>query len=228
MLQRLIEWDQSLFRVLNNTHTLFWDHFMWIYTQKYTWIPLILSLLYILFRKNWKEALLVTVAIALAITLCDQFASGLCKPYFERFRPARDPEFSQFVQIVNGYRGGRYGFISSHAANSFGAVALLALLFRNRLFALSGILWAIINSYSRIYLGVHYPGDILAGAIAGILIAYLVYECLNTTRRYLLTRNWLSDKQSPYRHDRDIYIPTGVIYLSVIGIALYSIGEVCF
>lgn len=134
VLQQLIEWDKSVFLTLNNVHTPFWDIFMWIYTDKLTWIPLILSLLFVLFRKNWKEALLVCVAIALTITLCDQFASTLCKPYFARFRPAQDPDFSPFVQIVNGYRGGRYGFISSHAANSFGAVVLLSLIFRNRLF----------------------------------------------------------------------------------------------
>lgn len=83
-------------------------------------------------QKNWKEALLVCVALAITITCCDQFASTLCKPYFARLRPARDPELSEFVQIVNGYRGGRYGFISSHAANSFGAVVLLSMIFRNK------------------------------------------------------------------------------------------------
>lgn len=112
ILQQLIEWDKELLLFLNSMHTPFGDKFMWVYTGKYTWIPLILSLLFVLFRKNWKEALLVCVALAITITCCDQFASTLCKPYFARLRPARDPELSEFVQIVNGYRGGRYGFIS--------------------------------------------------------------------------------------------------------------------
>ncbi len=222
VLQQLIEWDKSVFLTLNNVHTPFWDIFMWIYTDKLTWIPLILSLLFVLFRKNWKEALLVCVAIALTITLCDQFASTLCKPYFARFRPAQDPDFSPFVQIVNGYRGGRYGFISSHAANSFGAVVLLSLIFRNRLFTITAILWAIINCYSRIYLGVHYPGDILCGTIAGIIIAYIIYMMWKKSRNLLLKKKILIDEQSPYQEDSDIKIATAVIYLSILVIGGYA------
>ncbi len=222
VLQQLIEWDKSVFLTLNNVHTPFWDIFMWIYTDKLTWIPLILSLLFVLFRKNWKEALLVCVAIALTITLCDQFASTLCKPYFARFRPAQDPDFSPFVQIVNGYRGGRYGFISSHAANSFGAVVLLSLIFRNRLFTITAILWAIINCYSRIYLGVHYPGDILCGTIAGIIIAYIIYMMWKKSRNLLLKKKILIDEQSPYQEDSDIKIATAVIYLSILAIGVYA------
>lgn len=222
VLQQLIEWDKSVFLTLNNVHTPFWDIFMWIYTDKLTWIPLILSLLFVLFRKNWEEALLVCVAIALTITLCDQFASTLCKPYFARFRPAQDPDFSPFVQIVNGYRGGRYGFISSHAANSFGAVVLLSLIFRNRLFTITAILWAIINCYSRIYLGVHYPGDILCGTIAGIIIAYIIYMMWKKSRNLLLKKKILIDEQSPYQEDSDIKIATAVIYLSILVIGGYA------
>lgn len=222
VLQQLIEWDKSVFLTLNNVHTPFWDIFMWIYTDKLTWIPLILSLLFVLFRKNWKEALLVCVAIALTITLCDQFASTLCKPYFARFRPAQDPDFSPFVQIVNGYRGGRYGFISSHAANSFGAVVLLSLIFKNKLFTLTSILWAIINCYSRIYLGVHYPGDILCGTIAGIIIAYIIYMMWKKSRNLLLKKKILIDEQSPYQEDSDIKIATAVIYLSILVIGGYA------
>ena len=222
MLEQLIEWDKTVFLFLNHTHTPFWDHFMWIYTGRLTWAPLIVALLFVLFRKNWKEATLVVVALALTITLCDQFASTLCKPYFARFRPAQDPDFSPLVQIVNGYRGGRYGFISSHAANSFGAVVLLSLIFRNRLFTITAILWAIINCYSRIYLGVHYPGDILCGTIAGIIIAYIIYMMWKKSRNLLLKKKILIDEQSPYQEDSDIKIATAVIYLSILVIGGYA------
>lgn len=227
-MEQLIEWDKAVFLFLNNTHTPFWDHFMWIYTGRLTWVPLILSLLFVLFRKNWKEALLVVVALALTITLCDQFASSLCKPYFARFRPAQDPEFSSFVQIVNGYRGGRYGFISSHAANSFGAVVLLALIFRNRLFTITAIVWAIVNCYSRIYLGVHYPGDILAGTVAGIVIAVIVYAIGVKIRHRLWVKHILRQRQSPYYKDPDIVLSTIVICLSVVSISAYALVQVYF
>lgn len=227
-MELLIEWDKAVFLFLNNTHTPFWDHFMWIYTGRLTWVPLILSLLFVLFRKNWKEALLVVVALALTITLCDQFASSLCKPYFARFRPAQDPEFSSFVQIVNGYRGGRYGFISSHAANSFGAVVLLALIFRNRLFTITAIVWAIVNCYSRIYLGVHYPGDILAGTVAGIVIAVIVYAIGVKIRHRLWVKHILRQRQSPYYKDPDIVLSTIVICLSVVSISAYALVQVYF
>ena len=228
MLEQLIEWDKTVFLFLNNTHTPFWDHFMWIYTGRLTWAPLIVALLFVLFRKNWKEATLVVVALALTITLCDQFASTLCKPYFARFRPAQDPDFSPLVQIVNGYRGGRYGFISSHAANSFGAVVLLALIFRNRLFTRTGIVWAAVNCYSRIYLGVHYPGDILAGTIAGVVIALLVYIMWKRVRHILWQRHRLSQRQSLYRNDSGITIATTVIYLSVVAISVYALVAIYF
>ena len=228
MLEQLIEWDKAVFLFLNNTHTPFLDHFMCIYTGRLTWVPLILSLLFVLFRKNWKEAVLVVVALALTITLCDQFASSLCKPYFARFRPAQDPEFSPFVQIVNGYRGGRYGFISSHAANSFGAVVLLALIFRNRLFTITAVVWAIVNCYSRIYLGVHYPGDILAGTVAGIVIAVIVYAIGVKIRHRLWVKHILRQRQSPYYKDPDIVLSTIVICLSVVSISAYALVQVYF
>lgn len=228
MLEQLIEWDKTVFLFLNNTHTPFWDHFMWIYTGRLTWAPLIVALLFVLYRKNWKEATLVVVALALTITLCDQFASTLCKPYFARFRPAQDPDFSPLVQIVNGYRGGRYGFISSHAANSFGAVVLLALIFRNKVFAVAGILWAVVNCYSRIYLGVHYPGDILAGTIAGIAFAWLIYIMWKKVRRILWRKDILPGRQSPYLKDPGIAIATAVIGLSVVCISVYACIAVYF
>ncbi len=228
MLEQLIEWDKTVFLFLNHTHTPFWDHFMWIYTGRLTWAPLIVALLFVLFRKNRKEATLVVVALALTITLCDQFASTLCKPYFARFRPAQDPDFSPLVQIVNGYRGGRYGFISSHAANSFGAVVLLALIFRNRLFTITGLAWAAVNCYSRIYLGVHYPGDILAGTIAGVVIALLIYIMWKRVRYMLWQRHRLPQRQSPYCKDPGIAIATTVIYLSVVAISVYALVAIYF
>jgi len=107
--------------------------------------------------------------------VCDQVASSFFKPLFERFRPTHHPDFKEMVDIVNGYRGGRYGFISSHATNSFGLAVFISLLFRHRRVTISVVCWALLNSYTRIYLGVHFISDILAGIIVGTILAFLLY-----------------------------------------------------
>lgn len=175
-IQQLISLDQELLLKLNGSDSLFWDGFMWIATSTSTWIPVAAALLYVIFKNNKiKEALLLVGMLALVITLADQISSGLCKPYFARFRPTQDPELMYFIDIVNGYRGGRYGFTSSHAANTFAVAIFLSLVIKS--WSLSGILiiWAALNAFSRIYLGVHYPGDILFGTLTGIGVSIFVY-----------------------------------------------------
>lgn len=152
-IQQYIALDKKLLLNLNGSNSLFWDGFMWVATSTYIWIPTAIILLYIIIKNNKIQETLLTIAmIALVITLADQIASGVC-----------------------GYRGGRFGFISSHAANTFALTVFLSLLFKNKSLTFMLIFWATLNSYSRIYLGVHYPGDILFGTLAGCLIGYLMY-----------------------------------------------------
>ena len=125
---------------------------------------------------------LIVVLLALLITASDQISSGLLKPLVHRLRPTHDAALAPMVDTVFGYRGGQFGFPSSHAANSFALFTFTALLVRNWGYTLSMLLWASVFSYSRIYLGVHYPGDIVCGALLGVfvgLVFYLVYEALN-------------------------------------------------
>lgn len=184
MIEKLNELDTSLFLWLNGFHSPFWDKVMWFISGKVEWAPLYIALLaYVIYKYRWKS-IWIFVAIALLITLADQISTEVFKKGIERLRPTHNSEIRDLVHIVNNYRGGMYGFVSSHAANSFAVAIFFTLLLNKRWFTISIILWASIVSYSRIYLGVHYPGDILGGAILGILLAYLVYYLLS----YILKR----------------------------------------
>lgn len=176
-METLIELDESLFFFLNGLHSPWMDTIMYYASEKYTWLPLYAFLLALIIREYGWQTIAWLVAIALAITLADQITSGFMKPFFERFRPSRDPEFAEgLVHIVNDYRGGRFGFASSHAANSFATATILHLILRPA-YRYTGWLFvfAAFVSYSRIYLGVHYPGDVLVGGLIGAGGAWLSY-----------------------------------------------------
>ena len=194
--QPYIEFDQQLLLLLNGSDSLFWDGLMWIATSTYIWIPLAIILLYIIFKNNTtKESFIILGLLILLVILSDQISSGFCKPFFARYRPTQDPELMYMIDIVNGYRGGKYGFISSHASNTFAIATFMALVLRNSSSIASLFVWAILCTYSRIYLGVHYPGDILFGIILGISIAsalYILYQFLQ--RKYLVQSRYISNQ----------------------------------
>ena len=119
MLEEILKYERNAFFFLNGSDSPFLDHFMWLFSGKIVWIPLALIIICTLaYKKNWRETVFILLAIALTITLCDQFASHICKPIFHRFRPTHHPDFMEEVKVVFGYRGGRYGFISSHDLNN--------------------------------------------------------------------------------------------------------------
>ncbi|MEE1090205.1 MAG: phosphatase PAP2 family protein [Paludibacteraceae bacterium] len=170
--------DTSLTLAINSCHSPFFDNFFYIYTQTWTWIPAILVLLVWMWRKWGVRSLYVVAGIALCILLSDQISSSLLKPLVARLRPTHNPEIADLIHIVNGYRGGRYGFVSSHAANAATFVTFTALIFRNRYYSILLSLWAFLTAYSRVYLGVHYVGDVLCGALIGVLVGMGVYFVL--------------------------------------------------
>lgn len=173
----LIHIDERLLLIVNNAHSPFFDSVMWLISDRWVWVPFYIFLAYLLFRRmSWKRAALCLVAIGLVIFATDQTCATLIRPEFERLRPANlDNPLSSLVHVVNGYRGGRYGFPSCHAANTFALAVYMSLVFRNWRFTVAMILWACIVSYSRMYLGVHYLGDIISGAIVGSLYACLFH-----------------------------------------------------
>lgn len=174
----LLEFDKVITLAINSCHSPFFDNFFYIYTQTWTWIPAILLLLVWMWRKWGVRSLYVVAGIALCILLSDQISSTLLKPLVARLRPTYNPEIADLIHTVNGYRGGRYGFVSSHAANAATFVTFTALVFRNRLYTILLSLWAFFTAYSRVYLGVHYVGDVLCGALIGVLVGMGVYFAL--------------------------------------------------
>ncbi|MBN2349236.1 MAG: phosphatase PAP2 family protein [Bacteroidales bacterium] len=175
MLQFLNDIDTRLFLFLNGFHSPFWDTVMWWISGKIQWLPLYLVLIgWMIYRYKWKTLYILLFVIVL-ITLSDQGSVKLFKDVFQRLRPCHTPEIQQFVHIVNNKCGGSYGFISSHAANSFALAMFTTQLFKNKIYTYFIFSWALIVSYSRIYLGVHYPGDILGGAAWGICCGLVVF-----------------------------------------------------
>ena len=143
MLKELITLDQELLLALNGSDSLFMDGLMWTFTQTLTWVPLLVGIIYVLFQ-NQRPSVCFTIILTaiLLVVFTDQFSSSLCKPYFHRLRPTRTPEIAALVDVVNGYRGGLYGFISSHAANTFGAAMFFTLVFRHAPTGLLLFCWA--------------------------------------------------------------------------------------
>lgn len=186
----LYDIDTSLFLFLNSLNSPFFDVIMKIISAKLTWIPLyalVLFLLIRIFRKSWW---MYTLAAILLLALTDLASVHLFKNVFERLRPCHEPALEGMVHIVNGKCGGLYGFVSSHAANTFGFATFIAFIFKNniRWFAWVLLLWAAVVSYSRIYLGVHYPGDVIAGAALGALMGWLLWLASESITRLLASK----------------------------------------
>lgn len=178
--------DQSLFLFLNDLHSAFWDKAVFLFSSREIWIPFYLLIVYFIIKTYKKNAIYILLLIGLAIAVSDQF-SVLIKNLVERLRPANDPAIKDLVHVVNEYRGGAFGFFSSHASNTFTIATIASLLFKRRSFAVAIFTWAIVVSYTRIYLGLHYPGDILTGWIWGALFGFGFYKLMIFIQKKYLT-----------------------------------------
>lgn len=181
-MERILDLDKELFLYLNSFHTPWLDPIMFFITGKLLWLPLYAFLLYLVIREFKQHSWIVLLGIALTILLTDQVTSGFMKPYFLRLRPSHEPSLAGVIHLVKDYDGGNYtgrlyGFASSHAANTFGVAIFFFLMFRNSKKWIGLLfLWATCVTYSRIYIGVHYPGDVLVGALIGILCGWIAYK----------------------------------------------------
>lgn len=173
--------DARLLFIVNGAHSPFFDSVMWCISGRWIWVPFYAVLAYLLFRRmSWKRASICLVTIGLIILAADQTCATLIRPEIGRLRPANlNNPLSSFVHVVNGYRGGRYGFPSCHAANTFALAVFMSLVIRHKWFTVMMFSWAFVVSYSRMYLGVHYFGDLFCGATIGSLFAVLFYYLQN-------------------------------------------------
>jgi undecaprenyl-diphosphatase len=178
--------DQQLLLFINSHNSPFWDTVMYTLSGRVIWAPLYLAILIYLGVRYKRKFLVILIFIILAVSMADQFSVQLFKNVFHRLRPCHEPSLQGLIHLVNGECGGLYGFVSSHASNSFN-VALLSLMFiRKRWYTISIITWASVIGYSRIYLGVHYPGDVICGAMLGALIGWGCYKLYEMTDRKIL------------------------------------------
>lgn len=175
--------DQNLLLAMNFDGGAVLDQIMFVISGKLTWVPLYAYILWIIYkREGLRRLIFFGITIALLITCADQTAT-LAKEHLSKFRPTHYPPIMDQVHTVNGYMGGLYGTISSHAANSFAVAMISSLLIRRRWFAWMMFSWAAVVAYSRIYLGVHYPMDIVIGAVEGLLWGWLWYIFMTFAER---------------------------------------------
>lgn len=232
--------DTSLLLALNSLHCGFFDNFMSVATGRYVWIPFYMAVAFMLFHYHgWRKALVWTAMIAMAVALADQTCATLIRPQVARMRPANELNpISPLVHVVNGYRGGMYGFPSCHGSNSLALVMMVCLVIRRkRVWLLMGS-WALLNVYTRIYLGVHYPGDILIGTVIGCISAVIFYSigCKAVSRLNLpyVDRHSLSFLFPMAMHPNGAIgmtrirmaicmVPISVLVVTIVTIALLSI-----
>ncbi len=177
MLETLISWDYNLFELLYAKGESPFESFMRLLSEKWVWVPLYLLLIQQLLLKYGRQSWLPILALVLLVICTDQLTSAWMKPYFARLRPCHDPE----LQFLSFWRrcGGQYGFASSHAANTMGLAVFINLMIPKRS-TIVLIVWAVLVAYSRVYLGVHFPLDILAGMGIGALMATLVWRIVRS------------------------------------------------
>ncbi len=214
-MDELIQLDKHLLLALNGSDSTFLDSIIMTLTTAQTWIPLYAVLLIIVLYNNrsFREVFLIIASAGLCVLFAGGLDDMIVKPLVARWRPTHDPEIGSLIDTVNGYRGGNYGFFSAHAANTFSLAIFFSLLIRQRLVTIFLVCWSLVNCYTRLYLGVHYPGDITVGLLWGGLVGYCVYSFF-----YLRFA-----KPAKYLKGQCYFIP-GILLL----ILLFAVGKAFF
>ena len=226
-MQTLVDIDRTLLAFFNGSESLYVDNLAVALTSGFTWIPLYMSLLYVVIKNSetMKQIMLVIGCVCLCIILSDGLADFIMKPMVGRFRPSQDPLLKYAVDVVNGTRGTLYGFFSAHASNTFCIAVFFSLLVRNSKFVTAMIAWSLVNCWTRMYLGLHYPGDILAGLLWGGMVgAFVYFVYIKAYLRMYPDFNYISSQYTTTGYNRvDIDIVLLVLTLTLLYAVMRSL-----
>lgn len=219
-LSTLVEYDKDLLLSLNGSDSLYLDRVMRVLTAAVTWVPLYISLFYVVLNNNdnFRKVIMILCGAGLCVLLAGTVDDMIVKPMVGRWRPTHDPEIGMMVDIVDGYRGGRFGFFSAHASNTFSIAVFFCWLVRSRLLSLALILWSFTNCWTRLYLGVHFPGDILVGLLWGGLVGSTVYFLYYRLSRNMTSRRrFISSQYTSTGFQRsDCDVPVAVLVFTLV------------
>lgn len=216
--------DRAITLALNGSESLFWDNLMVCVTNTFSWSLVIVMLLFIFFHNNTLcDAFIILLTIGLMILVADRLCSGLVKPWVARWRPTQDPEIMYLVDMVEGYRGGRFGFFSGHACNTFCMATFLSFLFRHRAVTITLYFWSVTTTFTRLYLGVHYFGDVTVGLLVGILIGWAFYRLYQWLMKRVGTPRYVTDQSTPTGYRKaDMNFFLAVVFFNYIIVLLVS------
>lgn len=224
----IIEADKQLLLSLNGSNSLFADGMAMVLTTAQTWIPLYLAIIYIVIKnnENIRQIMLVISCTLLCVLLAGGLDDIVVKPLVARWRPTHDPQIGMLVDVVNQYRGGNYGYFSAHAANTFSIALFISLVVRNKSFTLSLVAWSLTNCWTRVYLGVHYPGDILCGLLWGTVVAIIVYFLLYR-KIYVRLTSGMRFVSSQYTSSGYLVSDVNVVLCTIMFTVLYACIRTC-
>lgn len=203
---KIQDMDMQVLSLFNGSDNIMLDQMVQILTSGLTWIPLYVMLFFVVMRNNetMGQIALVVGSAIFCVLFADGLVDGIIKQLAERWRPSNDPTFKYMVQVVDDIRPKGYSFCSAHAANTMSLAVFFSLLIRSKLLTITLVIWSLINCWTRLYLGVHYPSDILCGMIIGIIVGILVYLLYYKIYRRISPKiNYISNQYTSTGYDHD-------------------------